>query len=167
MATGAVAGITAGMTGPGTSLASKIAIASGGFKVGNTSINDVESNIGDRIATGAATGLATGLLSAIPYVGPILGPTLGPILGDLTGSIFKFFGHQAEMERKERAETAKKELEALAKYSDTINNAVTQIGKAVSNYSSSDWQTFYKAMDTYTEALKDENIGGKLTAAMR
>lgn len=165
--TGIVSGVASGMMGPGSGVGSKIAIASGGFKVGNTSINDVENSWQDNLITGVATGAATGLLSAIPGIGPILGPTLGPILGDLTGSIFKFFGHQAEMERKERAETAKKELEALAKYSDTINNAVTQIGKAVSSYSSSDWQTFYKAMDTYTEALKDENIGGKLTAAMR
>ena len=107
VATGVVAGIQGAITGPKDTF--------GIFRTKDVSIDDVQSDTGDKLINGVATGAATGLLTAIPGVGPILGPILGPIIGDGIGGLFKWLRHKDEIDRKQRVEDAKKELEGLTK----------------------------------------------------
>lgn len=122
--TGAVAGIQAGMSGTNSYFGGLM-----GSK--DIKINDIQSDTADNIINGVATGAATGLLSAIPGVGPLLGPILGPIIGDGIGGLFKWLRHKDEIDRKQRVEDAKKNLEALNK----IESATKGVQSAVYNLS--------------------------------
>lgn len=119
-AAGLMSGIMAGMSGTNSYFGNMI----GGE---NIKINDIKSDTTDNIINGVATGAATGLLSAIPGVGPLLGPILGPIIGDGIGGLFKWLRHKDEIDRKERVEEAKKNLEALNKVQSAIESAENSI----------------------------------------
>ena len=126
IATGFVSGITAGLSGTNS-------ITGNLFGTKDVKINDIESNDADKWTQGIATGAVTGLLSAIPGVGPILGPVLGPIIGDGIGGFFKYIRHRDEIERKQRVEDAKKQLEVLngiESATDGVKDAVYDLSTA-------------------------------------
>lgn len=162
---GAAAGLGAGITGALTSDSNKW----GGFinKIAPDSglgqINNVKSNWDDMLVNGIANGVVTGALSAIPGIGPLLGPILGPIIGDGIGGLFKYMRHRDEIDRKQRVEEAKKQLEALNKYSTTIDNAVSAlIVKEQKDLTSEDYATLGDARDAAEALFADVDIGGKI-----
>lgn len=159
---GVAAGLGAGFTGALTSDSNKW----GGFinKIAPNSglgqINNVKSNWDDMLVNGIANGVATGALSAIPGIGPLLGPILGPIIGDGIGGLFKYIRHRDEIERKQRAEEAKKQLEALNKYTGAIDSAVSGlITKDQKDLTADDYATLSAASEAAEKLINDADIG--------
>ena len=157
VATGAVAGLGGYMTGPRDTF--------GMFKTKDISIDDIQSDETDKIINGFATGTATGLLSAIPGIGPILGPILGPIIGDGIGGLFKWLRHKDDIERKQRVEDAKKNLEALNKIQGAVNdvsNSVYDLSTAMAV------QSAKASIDKLIDAiLTDENNREEIMAFLK
>lgn len=127
LAAGAFAGASSALTGMITGPTGSISgLFNGGWKVGDTSVNDIESDLTDRAITGAASGVLAGLGTA--FLGP-LGGMIGNILGDELGTLVKFFRHRDELERKQRVKEAKENLEAL----NGIKTATDGVESAINN----------------------------------
>lgn len=135
-AMGIASGVMAGMSGTNSYFGNTI-----GSK--DVKINDINSDTTDNIVNGVATGAATGLISAIPGIGPIL----GPIIGDGIGGLIKFLRHRDEINRKQRVEEAKKNLEALNK----IEDATTGVEGTIFNIN--DAQSMSAAKESVDELI--------------
>lgn len=142
-----MAGITAMIAGPSDTLGISKAIT-------GKDAESVQSNFGDKAVGGVATAGATALLSMIPGIGPIIGSVFGPIVGDILGSLFKTWFHKSELDRKQRVDAAKKELEALNK----INSSVKSAENAVYDLSSaSAFREAQEAVNALISTLLDDS----------
>lgn len=142
-----MAGITAMIAGPSDTLGISKAIT-------GKDADSVQSNFGDKAAGGVATAGATALLSMIPGIGPIIGSVFGPIVGDILGSLFKTWFHKSELDKKQRVDAAKKELEALNK----INSSVKSAENAVYDLSSaSAFREAQEAVNALISTLLDDS----------
>lgn len=131
-ATGAVAGLFAGLT-----------------KEGDTT---------DKVTSAVTTGATTALISAIPVVGTILGPIVGPWLGDLLSSkILLPLLKADEYSRKERVKQAKDNLEAIKGISTSVTGLIDLRKKGdISLWDSDDWKQAGEYVESITSA-RDAN----------
>lgn len=138
---GVLAGVVSGM--------SKTEVGGGlfGALTGNTQTQ--EATAGDKVVQGMTTAVTTGLVSAIPGIGPLIGPILGPILGDTFGSLITSVFHIEELERKQRVEEAKKQLEALNNIESTIETGDAIMSEAILNADD------YKKLEEYADKIAD------------
>ena len=138
---GALAGVVSAM--------SKTEVGGGlfGTLTGNTQTQ--EATAGDKVVQGMTTAVTTGLVSAIPGIGPLIGPILGPILGDTFGSLITSVFHIEELERKQRVEEAKKQLEALNNIESTIETGDAIMSEAILNADD------YKKLEEYADKVAD------------
>lgn len=138
---GALAGVVSAM--------SKTEVGGGlfGTLTGNTQTQ--EATAGDKVVQGMTTAVTTGLVSAIPGVGPLIGPILGPILGDTFGNLITSVFHIEELERKQRVEEAKKQLEALNNIESTIETGDAIMSEVILNADD------YKKLEEYADKVAD------------
>ena len=97
--TGAVSGIGAG--------AVRFANKGSSFLDEAMGVSGVEVDTGEALAMGVAQGALTGVATA--FMGPA-GAVLASAIGDVLSSLWKKFAHADEIDRKQRAEDAKKQL---------------------------------------------------------
>lgn len=109
------AGITAAITAGATKNTVGDSMAD---KLWNKTGQTVEADVADKAIKGATTGVLAGVGT---YFGGPLGGMLGNLLGSTLGDLFTFLRHRGELERKQRVEEAKKQLEALGKIQNTIS----------------------------------------------
>lgn len=131
-ATGAVAGLFAGLTKEGDTM--------------------------DKVTSAVTTGATTALISAIPVVGTILGPIVGPWLGDLLSSkILLPLLKADEYSRKERVKQAKDNLEAIKGISTSVTGLIDLRKKGdTSLWDSDDWKQAGEYVESITSA-RDAN----------
>lgn len=141
----AVSGVLAGVV----SAISKTEVGGGlfGTLTGNTQTQ--EATAGDKVVQGMTTAVTTGLVSAIPGIGPLIGPILGPILGDTLGSLITSVLHIEELERKQRVEEAKKQLEALNNVESIIETGDSIMSETILNADD------YKKLEEYADKTAD------------
>ena len=110
-----------------------------------------EGDVQDKIVTGASTAITAGLLSAIPGVGMILGPILGPVLGGFFGKEINKLLKADEVDRKQRVEDAKKQLEVIKGISTAVTGLIDIRKKGdTSLWGVDDW----KQANEYVESLE-------------
>lgn len=108
------AGLMAGVT----SGASKTTVGDSSVdKLWNKTGQTVEADAADKAIKGVASGVLAGV--GTYFLGP-LGGMLGNLLGGALGDLFSFLRHREELERKQRVEEAKKQLEALGKVDESV-----------------------------------------------
>ena len=130
-----------------------------GLAAGVISGMSAEGDVRDKIVTGASTAITTGLISAIPGVGTILGPILGPVLGGFFGKEINKLLKADEIDRKQRVEDAKKQLEAINGIGDSVTGLIDLNKKDQSLWDSDDWKQFNEQVETINEALKKSELG--------
>ena len=122
-----------------------------GLTAGIISGVSAEGDIQDKIVTGASTAITTGLLSAIPGVGAILGPILGPLFGGFFGKEINKLLKADEIDRKERVQQAKDNLEAIKGISTAVTGLIDLRKKGdTSLWDADDW----KQANEYVESLE-------------
>lgn len=138
---GVLAGVVSGM--------SKTEVGGGlfGALTGNTQTQ--EATAGDKVVQGVTTAVTTGLVSAIPGIGPLIGPILGPILGDTFGGLITSVIHMEELQRKQRVEEAKKQLEALNNIESVIETGNSIMSETILNADD------YKKLEEYADKIAD------------
>lgn len=141
--TGAVSGIGAGavrLANKGSSFLDNVGIFKG--------TGDVEVGDGEAIAMGVAQSALTGVATA--FMGPA-GAVLASAIGDVLSSLWKKFAHADEIDRKQRVEDAKKQLEAIKGISTAVTGLIDIRKKGdVSLWDTDDW----KQANEYVESLE-------------
>ncbi len=152
--TGVVSGIGAGavrFANKGSSAFDNVGIFNG--------TGDVEVGTGEALAMGVAQGALTGVATA--FMGPA-GAVLASIVGDLLSSLWKKLAHTDEIDRKQRVEEAKKQLEAIKGIGDSVTGLIGLNKKDQSLWDSDDWKQFNEQVETINEALKKSELGDKI-----
>ena len=130
-----------------------------GLAAGVISGMSAEGDLQDKVVAGASTAITTGLLSAIPGIGTILGPILGPVLGGFFGKEINKLLKADEVARKQRAEDAKKQLEAIKGIGNSVTGLIDLNKKDQALWDSDDWKQFNEQVETINEALKKSELG--------
>lgn len=133
-----------------------------GLTAGVISGMSAEGDVQDKIVTGASTAITTGLISAIPGVGTILGPILGPVLGGFFGKEINKLLKADEIDRKQRVEDAKKQLEAIKGIENSVTGLIDLNKKDQALWDSDDWKQFNEQVETINEALEKSELGDKI-----
>lgn len=152
--TGAVSGLAAGtvrFANKGSSAFDNVGIFKG--------TRDVEVNTGEALAMGVAQGALTGVATA--FMGPA-GAVLASIIGDALSSLWKKFAHADEIDRKQRVEDAKKQLEAINGIGSSITGLIDLNKKDQALWDSDDWKQFNEQVETINEALEKSELGDKI-----
>lgn len=138
--TGAVSGIGAG--------AVRLANKGSSFLDEAMGVSNVEVDTGEAIAMGVAQGALTGVATA--FMGPA-GAVLASAIGDALSSLWKKFAHADEIDRKQRVEDAKKQLEAIKGISTAVTGLIDIRKKGdTSLWDADDW----KQANEYVESLE-------------
>ena len=138
--TGVVSGIGAG--------AVRFANKGSSFLDEAMGVSGVEVDTGEALAMGVAQGALTGVATA--FMGPA-GAVLASIVGDALSSLWKKFAHADEIDRKQRVEDAKKQLEAIKGISTAVTGLIDLRKKGdVSLWDADDW----KQANEYVESLE-------------
>lgn len=126
--------------------------AATGLTAGVISGVSADGDVSDKIRAGLASGVSTGLLSAIPGVGAIIGPIFGPMVGGfLDKYLLKPLLKADEIDRKQRVEDAKKQLEAIKGISTAVTGLIDIRKKGdTSLWDADDW----KQANEYVESLE-------------
>lgn len=148
-AASALAGIASGVsgfvTGPNN------AYSKGLYGTKDVGIDDIESDVADRAINGALTG---GLAALGTYfLGPI-GGMLGNIVGNELGTLFKWFNHRDEIERKQRVQDALKIVDAINKANESVQKIESQVAKrGSSDFDATEtWDAIYSTLNALYEA---------------
>lgn len=149
--TGVVSGIGAG--------AVRFANKGSSFLDEAMGVSGVEINTGEALAMGVAQGALTGVATA--FMGPA-GAVLASIVGDALSSLWKKFAHADEIDRKERVEDAKKQLEAINGISAAVTGLIDLNKEDQALWDSDDWKQFNEQVETINEALKKSDLGDKI-----
>ena len=120
---------------------------------------DVEISSGEAAAMGMAQTALTGALTA--WLGP-LGTVIGSVVGDLLSSFWKKFAHADEIDRKQRVEDAKKQLEAIKGIENSVTGLIDLNKKDQALWDSDDWKQFNEQVETINEALEKSELGDKI-----
>lgn len=138
--TGAVSGIGAG--------AVRLANKGSSFLDEAMGVSNVEVDTGEAIAMGVAQGALTGVATA--FMGPA-GAVLASAVGDVLSSLWKKFAHADEIDRKQRVEDAKKQLEAIKGIENSVTGLIDIRKKGdTSLWDADDW----KQANEYAESLE-------------
>lgn len=138
--------------------------AATGLTAGVISGVSAEGDVSDKIRAGLASGVSTGLLSAIPGVGAIIGPIFGPMVGGfLDKYLLKPLLKADEIDRKQRVEDAKKQLEAINGIGNSVTGLIDLNKKDQALWDSDDWKQFNEQVETINEALEKSELGDKIT----
>lgn len=132
-------------------------------------VSGVEVDTGEALAMGVAQGALTGVATA--FMGPA-GAVLASILGDVLSSLWKKFAHADEIDRKERVEEAKKQLEAIKGIENSVTGLIDIRKKGdTSLWDSDDWKQANEYVDSiidareasagFTKAMDDAVAGTK------
>lgn len=152
--TGAVSGLAAGsvrFANKGSSAFDNVGIFKG--------TGDVEVGTGEALAMGVAQGALTGVATA--FMGPA-GAVLASIVGDALSSLWKKFAHADEIDRKQRVEDAKKQLEAINGIGNSVTGLIDLNKKDQALWDSDDWKQFNEQVETINEALEKSELGDKI-----
>ena len=119
---------------------------------------DVEVSGGEAFAMGVAQGALTGVATA--FMGPA-GAVLASIVGDALSSLWKKLAHADEIDRKQRVEDAKKQLETIKGISTAVTGLIDLRKKGdTSLWDADDW----KQANEYVESLekaRNSSVGFK------
>ena len=149
--TGVVSGIGAG--------AVRFANKGSSFLDEAMGVSGVEIDTGEALAMGVAQGALTGVATA--FMGPV-GAVLASIVGDLLSSLWKKLAHADEIDRKQRVEDAKKQLEVIKGIENSVTGLIDLNKKDQSLWNSDDWKQFNEQVETINEALKKSELGDKI-----
>lgn len=152
--TGAVTGLAAGFTrfaNKGSSAFDNAGIFKG--------TGDVEVDTGEALAMGVAQGALTGVATA--FMGPA-GAVFASIVGDALSSLWKKFAHADEIDRKQRVEDAKKQLEAIKGIESSVTSLIDLNKKDQALWDSEDWKQFNEQVETINDALEKSELGDKI-----
>lgn len=148
--TGVVSGIGAG--------AVRFANKGSSFLDKAMGVSGVEVDTGEALAMGVAQGALTGVATA--FMGPA-GAVLASLLGDALSSLWKKFAHADEIDRKERVQQAKDNLEAIKGISTAVTGLIDLRKKGdTSLWDADDW----KQANEYVESLekaRNSSVGFK------
>lgn len=148
--TGVVSGIGAG--------AVRFANKGSSFLDEAMGVSGVEVDTGEALAMGVAQGALTGVATA--FMGPA-GAVLASLLGDVLSSLWKKFAHADEIDRKERVQQAKDNLEAIKGISTAVTGLIDLRKKGdTSLWDADDW----KQANEYVESLekaRNSSVGFK------
>ena len=148
--TGAVSGIGAG--------AVRFANKGSSFLDEAMGVSGVEVDTGEAFAMGVAQSALTGVATA--FMGPA-GAVLASAVGDVLSSLWKKFAHADEIDRKQRVEDAKKQLEAIKGISTAVTGLIDIRKKGdTSLWDADDW----KQANEYVESLekaRNSSVGFK------
>ncbi len=148
--TGAVSGLAAG--------AVRLANKGSSFLDEAMGVSGVEVDDGEALAMGVAQGALTGVATA--FMGPA-GAVLASAIGDVLSSLWKKFAHADEIDRKQRVEDAKKQLEAIKGISTAVTGLIDLRKKGdTSLWDADDW----KQANEYVESLekaRNSSVGFK------
>lgn len=143
--TGAVSGIGAGavrLANKGSSFLDNVGIFKG--------TGDVEVGDGEALAMGVAQGALTGVATA--FMGPA-GAVLASAIGDVLSSLWKKFAHADEIDRKQRVEDAKKQLETIKGIENSVTGLIDIRKKGdTSLWDSDDWKQANEYVDSIIDA---------------
>lgn len=120
---------------------------------------DVEISGGEAAAMGGVQAVLTAVLTA--WLGP-LGTIIASIGGDLLSSLWKKLAHADEIDRKQRVEDAKKQLEAINGIGNSVTGLTDLNKKDQSLWNSDDWKQFNEQVETINEALEKSELGDKI-----
>lgn len=138
--TGAVSGIGAG--------AVRLANKGSSFLDEAMGVSGIEVDTGEAIAMSVAQSALTGVATA--FMGPA-GAVLASIVGDGLSSLWKKFAHADGIDRKERVEQAKENLEAIKGISTAVTGLIDLRKKGdTSLWDADDW----KQANEYVESLE-------------
>lgn len=152
--TGVVSGVGAGavrFANKGSSFLDNVGIFKG--------TGDVEVGDGEALAMGIAQGALTGVATA--FMGPA-GAVLASAIGDVLSSLWKKFAHADEIDRKQRVEDAKKQLEAIKGIGNSVTGLIDLNKKDQALWDSDDWKQFNEQVETINEALEKSELGDKI-----
>ena len=122
-------------------------------------VSGVEVDTGEALAMGVAQGALTGVATA--FMGPA-GAVLASIVGDALSSFWKKFAHADEIDRKQRVEDAKKQLEAIKGIENSVTGLIDLNKKDQALWNSDDWKQFNEQVETINEALEKSELGDKI-----
>lgn len=146
--TGAVSGIGAG--------AVRFANKGSSFLDEAMGVSGIEVDTGEALAMSVAQSALTGVATA--FMGPA-GAVLASIVGDALSSLWKKFAHADEIDRKQRVEDAKKQLEAIKGIENSVTGLIDLNKKDQALWDSDDWKQFNEQVETINEALKKSELG--------
>ena len=152
--TGLASGLSAGavrFANKGSSMFDNVGIFNG--------TGDVEVGTGEALAMGVAQGALTGVATA--FMGPA-GAVLASIVGDGLSSLWKKLAHADEIDRKQRVEDAKKQLEAIKGIESSVTGLIDLNKKDQSLWDSDDWKQFNEQIETINESLEKSELGDKI-----
>lgn len=113
---------------------------------------DVEVGTGEALAMGVAQGALTGVATA--FMGPA-GAVLATIVGDALSSLWKKFAHADEINRKQRVEDAKKQLEVIKGISTAVTGLIDIRKKGdTSLWDADDWKQANEYVESINKAAK-------------
>ena len=142
--TGVVSGIGAGVV--------RFANKGSSFLDEAMGVSGVEVGTGEALAMGVAQGALTGVATA--FMGPA-GAVLASIVGDALSSLWKKFAHADEIDRKQRVEDAKKQLEAIKGISTSVTGLIDIRKKGESNlWDADDWKQANEYVESINKAAK-------------
>lgn len=149
--TGVVSGIGAG--------AVRFANKGSSFLDEAMGVSGVEVDTGEALAMGVAQGALTGVATA--FMGPA-GAVLASIFGDILSSLWKKIAHADEIDRKQRVEDAKKQLEAIKGIESSVAGLIDLNKKNQALWDSDEWKQFNEQVETINEALEKSELGDKI-----
>lgn len=120
---------------------------------------NVEISGGEAAAMGGIQAVLTAGLTA--WLGP-LGTVIASVGGDLLSSLWKKFAHADEIDRKQRVEDAKKQLEAIKGIENSVTGLIDLNKKDQALWDSDDWKQFNEQVETINEALEKSELGDKI-----
>lgn len=145
--TGAAAGLAAGavrFANKGSSFVDDVGMFKG--------TGDVEVSTGEAAAMGGMQAVLTGALTA--WLGPF-GTVIASVGGDFLSSLWKKFAHADEIDRKQRVEDAKKQLEAIKGVSASVTGLIDIRKKGESNlWDADDWKQANEYVESINKAAK-------------
>lgn len=122
-------------------------------------VSGVEVDTGEALAMGVAQGALTGVATA--FMGPA-GAVLASIFGDILSSLWKKIAHADEIDRKQRVEDAKKQLEAIKGIESSVTGLIDLNKKNQALWDSDEWKQFNEQVETINEALEKSELGDKI-----
>lgn len=141
---GIASGVSGFVTGPSN------AYSKGLYGTKDVGIDDIESDVADR----AINGVLTGGLAALGtyFLGPI-GGMIGNAVGNELGTLFKWFNHRDEIERKQRVQDALKIVDAINKANQSIQKIDAQVAKrGSSDFDATEtWNAIYSTLNALYE----------------
>lgn len=157
--TGAAAGLAAGVT----RFANKGASIFDDFEIAGWA--PFKGTGGVSVSGGEAIGMAavqTGLTAVLTaWLGPF-GTVLASFGGDFLSSLWKKLSHADEINRKQRVEDAKKQLEAIKEIGSSVTNIIDLNKTNQSLWDSDNWKKFNEQVETINDALDKSELGEKL-----